>query len=515
MGRHKLQFWFVSIGLSALFVWAAIISPTNQQALSNFGISREGLLSGARADRSRRFRLQPYEIVPLLLSFLVAALANACGVGGGAFFVPMFNVLLGFSLKGSTALSQAVVTGGACASFMYSSCKRHPEDDEQSLVDFDLALILTPMLLLGITAGVLINAVMPNWLITLLLVAVLAWLTTKTFLKGWQLRHSELEAQQIGDNAQVASDAHGDAGNQNVKPRVVSDSWNGEHVEEDVLTDAYNTTSSAGEENPVLASSTQSDREAFPVNPVLDDDDDVAHQQPAHLGLCIPWRAIQFVELTCLWAAFLGLQYGKISFSRCSWQYGALCGAQAVFSVITTVCAIFQAHSLRSTAQSSIESPLLSEQKPVVSHHSWPMFELVKCVVVVLLGGTVAGMLGFGGGMILGPLMLDMGIHPLVSSATSSVMVLFSASAATFSFAVADKLNYQYAFVYGGLCAVASIFGVAIISSSVRRSGKGSLIVFTLAFIIATGALMQAIFGGSAAIHDIRTGHHMSFQPLC
>ena len=56
-------------------------------------------------------------------------------------------------LKGSTALSQAVVTGGACASFMYSSCKRHPEDDEQSLVDFDLALILTPMLLLGITAG--------------------------------------------------------------------------------------------------------------------------------------------------------------------------------------------------------------------------------------------------------------------------------------------------------------------------------------------------------------------------
>lgn len=359
----------------------------------------------------------------------------------------------------------------------------------------------------------LINAVMPNWLITLLLVAVLTWLTAKTFLKGWQLRHSELEAQQNDDNAQVASDAHGHASNQNVKPRVVIDSQDGEHVE-DVRTDAYNTFSSAEGDNPVLASSTQSNAEAGLVNPVLDDDDD-AHQQPVHLGLCIPWRAIQFGELTCLWAAFLGLQYGKISFSRCSWQYGALCGAQAVFSVITTVCAIFQAHSLRSTAQSSIETPLLSEQKPVVSHHSWPMFELVKCVVIVFLGGIVAGMLGFGGGMILGPLMLEMGIHPLVSSATSSVMVLFSASAATFSFAVADKLNYQYAFVYGGLCAVASIFGVAIISTSVRRSGKGSLIVFTLAFIIATGALMQAIFGGSAAIHDIRTGHHMSFQPLC
>lgn len=36
---------------------------------------------------------------------------------------------------------------------MYSSSKRHPDDQEQSLIDFDLALILTPMLLLGVTAG--------------------------------------------------------------------------------------------------------------------------------------------------------------------------------------------------------------------------------------------------------------------------------------------------------------------------------------------------------------------------
>lgn len=56
-------------------------------------------------------------------------------------------------LKGSTALSQSVVTGGALASFAYSSFKSHPEDQNQSLVDFDLALVLTPMLLLGITAG--------------------------------------------------------------------------------------------------------------------------------------------------------------------------------------------------------------------------------------------------------------------------------------------------------------------------------------------------------------------------
>ncbi|KAA6428360.1 MAG: hypothetical protein FRX49_01955 [Trebouxia sp. A1-2] len=402
--------------------------------------------------------------VPVIFIFEVAALANACGVGGGAFFVPMFNVLLGFS--------------------------------------------------------VLINAVMPNWLITLLLVAVLTWLTVKTFMKGWQLHQSEVTAQHNEENAQVAAEANRQASSLDVKPAAPEEvHQNGLHIE-DVPTDTYNTVTSLDAVHAMLESSTHLDTESGQLTPDDEDidyrgDGDVLHQQPAHLGLFIPWRVIQFAELTCLWAAFLGLQYGKITFERCSWQYGTLCAAQAVFSVITTIGAIFQAHSLRSTAQTDLESPLLSEQKPIVSHHSWPMSQLVKCVVIVLLGGMVAGMLGFGGGMILGPLMLEMGIHPLVSSATSSVMVLFSASAATFSFAVADKLNYQYAFVYGGLCAVASIFGVAIISTSVRRSGKGSRIVFTLALIIATGALMQAVFGGTEAVHDIRTGHHISFQPLC
>ncbi|KAL0024495.1 hypothetical protein WJX77_009840 [Trebouxia sp. C0004] len=354
MFRNTYSCWLLGGGLSALLVWAALTGPI-EQTFQSFSSLREGLLGGAHTDRNRRFRLQPYEIVPLLLSFVVAALANACGVGGGAFFVPMFNVLLGFSLKGSTALSQAVVTGGACAGFMYSSCKRHPDDHEQSLVDFDLALILTPMLLLGITAGVLINAVMPNWLITLLLVAVLTWLTFKTFMKGWQLHQSEIMTQHNEQNAQVAAEANRRASSPNVKPAAPEEvHQNGLHVE-DVPTDTYSTVASMDTNRMVLASSTQLDAESDRLVPV--------HEDIEHDG--------------------------------------------------------------------------------------------------------------------------------------------------------SDKLNYQYAFVYGGLCAVASIFGVAIISTSVRRSGKGSRIVFTLALIIATGALMQAVFGGAEAVHDIRTGHHISFQPLC
>lgn len=55
-------------------------------------------------------------------------------------------------LKGATALSQAVITGGAVTSVAYGLSKRHPTLDKP-LVDFNLALVLTPMMLLGVSSG--------------------------------------------------------------------------------------------------------------------------------------------------------------------------------------------------------------------------------------------------------------------------------------------------------------------------------------------------------------------------
>ena len=48
-------------------------------------------------------------VCPLLSPDQVAALANSAGIGGGAFIVPLMYLGLGFDIKDSTALSQAVI----------------------------------------------------------------------------------------------------------------------------------------------------------------------------------------------------------------------------------------------------------------------------------------------------------------------------------------------------------------------------------------------------------------------
>jgi uncharacterized membrane protein YfcA len=47
------------------------------------------------------------------------------------------------------------------------------------------------------------------------------------------------------------------------------------------------------------------------------------------------------------------------------------------------------------------------------------------------LAGLVAGLFGVGGGIVKGPLMLEMGVLADVAAATSATMILFTAASAT------------------------------------------------------------------------------------
>jgi hypothetical protein len=56
-------------------------------------------------------------------------------------------------LKTSTGLSQAAIVGGSLTGLVFNLCMRHPWDPSRPLVDLDVALVLTPALLLGVSAG--------------------------------------------------------------------------------------------------------------------------------------------------------------------------------------------------------------------------------------------------------------------------------------------------------------------------------------------------------------------------
>lgn len=95
--------------------------------------------------------------------------------------------------------------------------------------------------------------------------------------------------------------------------------------------------------------------------------------------------------------------------------------------------------------------------------------------------------------MILGPVMLELGLHPMVVASTSLLLVGASSSTATVQFALGDRLEYGWGIIMFGVCVVASLVGVAGFGRVVRSSGRASLIVFLLFFLMAAGGIMTLV----------------------
>lgn len=87
------------------------------------------------------------------------------------------------------------VTGGSIANVVCSMFLPSAKHGGKILVDFDIALLSQPCILLGVSIGVICNLVFPEWLITILFAIFLAWCTFKTFKSGiyyWKIESEEV-----------------------------------------------------------------------------------------------------------------------------------------------------------------------------------------------------------------------------------------------------------------------------------------------------------------------------------
>ncbi|KAG4925024.1 hypothetical protein JHK87_050564 [Glycine soja] len=65
----------------------------------------------------------------------------------------------------------------------YNLKLRHPTLN-MPIIDYDLALLIQPMLMLGITIGVVFNVVFSYWIVTILLIVLFLGTSTKALFKG-------------------------------------------------------------------------------------------------------------------------------------------------------------------------------------------------------------------------------------------------------------------------------------------------------------------------------------------
>lgn len=112
----------------------------------------------------------------------------------------------------------------------------------------------------------------------------------------------------------------------------------------------------------------------------------------------------------------------------------------------------------------------------------------------------------------MGPLMLAMGVHPAVSSASSAFIILFTSFTATTSFWVFGLLRLDYALPCFILGVTVTTFGQIVLHMIINRTGgRNSYIAFAIGAVV----MISAVLMTTKSILNLASGEHHHNGDFC
>jgi len=143
----------------------------------------------------------------------------------------------------------------------------------------------------------------------------------------------------------------------------------------------------------------------------------------------------------------------------------------------------------------------------------WNWIKFRKYSLLTFVAGVIAGLIGIGGGMILGPMMLQLGVLPQVSSATNATLILLTASAAAMLYVTSGQVPNTYAITFFVVAFIGAFSGKLFIDGLVKKYGLTSIIVLILAAIITFASGMMTING--ILIYNDRNWNFDGMHDVC
>jgi hypothetical protein len=146
----------------------------------------------------------------------------------------------------------------------------------------------------------------------------------------------------------------------------------------------------------------------------------------------------------------------------------------------------------------------------------WDNRSTVIYPVLCIFAGFFAGMFGVGGGIIKGPLMLEMGILPQVASANAAAMILFTTGTACLSFFLFGAIDSEVASLLFFLGVVCTGVGQYYVGLAIKKANRSSLIVLSMGFVVVFSAVLLTLRSVvDAATREGGAGALMAMGQLC
>jgi uncharacterized membrane protein YfcA len=489
----------------------------------------------------RLFPLTSRDVAAFVLASCGLTLSASGGIGGGGIVVPVYILVAGLTPKMAIPLGAVTVLGGAVASTAVNSRRRHPLAD-RPIIDWDLVLMTEPLTLVGALTGTLLHRILSEKFLIVVLVLLLSISAHSTLAKAKRMYDAEtryirkLRAVYLSETRIHANDPVSPSAAERVNrsdPAVGPIVYfrTGSAIAADAI--APPIFAQAGMEDDYFSNMTcERQNDVTTIDPAnTSDDEDLKIQKtlseesaPHRMGAEERQQILilnpDFITLRsglleeekftprskiialCLMFSilmFLNIMVGGGAFSS---PWGIRCGSVAfwVVQVIMVAFLVSSAWAAQTYLVNRHEMKEIVRFDYVVGDIKWDARSALIYPALFICAGIFAGMFGIGGGMIKVPLMLAMGVHPAVVSATSSAMILFTSFASASSYLVFGLIMYDYAIVCFVVGFFASLFGNKVMrqarqakSANGRNFERNSYIAFVIGGVILVSALLMTV----------------------
>tara|TARA_B100000886_G_scaffold320821_1_gene262587 strand:- start:400 stop:1605 length:1206 start_codon:yes stop_codon:yes gene_type:complete len=140
----------------------------------------------------------------------------------------------------------------------------------------------------------------------------------------------------------------------------------------------------------------------------------------------------------------------------------------------------------------------------------WNKENIIKFVLIASFTGMLSTYMGIGGGMLITPIMIQVGMIPEVVVATSAISTLFSSLISTINYVIEGKLLWSYGIAFSISSGLGSIIGLKLSDYILNKFKRQSIIIFIVSMILFTSIILLVV--NSVTNKEI---NNMSFKNYC
>ena len=379
------------------------------------------------------------ELLGTLYVFIASSMSNAGGMGGGGMIPPIISFLLNFNPHEGVIVSKLIIFCGSLTALFFAISNRNPLNLNKTSIDFNLVILMTPMILFGSTFGVYINQILPLTLLYLILAIIIGINFIKTYNAANKMSIKESSRQKqptksygFGrkNNKEEEQPSYLDKDPEESKPEQIS-----------VV-------------NKLLISyEFEKDKRIFPFYKII-------------------FPIISFIILlmiTLLKGSSEVHSIVNIEFqSRMYWLVEFTFFPISIGITLNVAKLIKEEYEYRKTIGYLFNK----------SDIEWNNKNLIKYSFYGFFIGILVGMMGIGSGLVLVPFFINEGFNPTVATNTSLFIVVFESFAVFFQYILLGQMNLDYGLTLGVVSACGSYFGVNLVLEYVTKTERQSTLIY-------------------------------------